>query len=316
MHIQASQNSRAAQRGRLFIMIFSFIFLNTINANAYPVRCNRAKGQGENRPQAVGAMLPDEPANKIPPVLLNIQEACPWEVFTGMLSLGLQHVKAGTDHLLFLLTLLLPATLVVNRKEWGQFGGVGYSLVRIFKIVTAFTVGHAISLFIGATGFIHFPGRALEVLLALSIFVSAVHTCKPVFAGKELYIAGGFGFIHGMAFAATLINLRPHAGRMALSILGFNLGIELMQLFIIAIIVPWLFILSYNNLYKGLRIAVAAVAAVASIGWMAERITGKPNVIGSVIMLAPGYATWLLVGLIVAAIMSFFVPRKQNAVCL
>ncbi|MBD1365070.1 HupE/UreJ family protein [Mucilaginibacter sp. ZT4R22] len=277
------------------------------------VRQDWDNGLSQNHPYQVGVVRMDVPTNKILPLQVNIQQGSLWTGFTAMLGLGMQHIKEGTDHLLFLLTLLLPATLLVTRKQWGQFGGVGYSLVRIFKIVTAFTAGHSVTLLIGATGLFSFPGRPIEILIALSILISAIHAYKPIFPGKEMYIAAGFGLVHGMAFAETLVNLNLDAGRMALSILGFNLGIELMQLFIIAIIIPWLIILSYNNLYKGLRVGGAITAGTASVGWMVERITDKPNIVGSAVMAAAGYAQWLVLILAIAAVFSFFAPRRQNA---
>lgn len=241
-----------------------------------------------------------------------MQQHSLWESFVDMFSLGMQQMRQRVDHLLFLFTLLLPAMLVTNRKQWGLFGGVGYSLVRIFKIVTAFTIGHSITLLIGATGLIYFPGRAIEILIALSILISAIHAYKPIFPGKEIYIAGGFGLVHGMAFAETLVNLNLDRGRMALSILGFNLGIELMQVFIIVLVIPWLIILSRINFYNGLRVAGAFIAGIASIGWMAERITDTPNVISSAVMAAFGYVVWLVVALAVTAIMTFFVKAGSS----
>ncbi|OOQ58000.1 HupE/UreJ family protein [Mucilaginibacter pedocola] len=278
------------------------------------VRQDWDNGLSQNHPYQVGVVRLDVPSNKILPLQVNIQQGSLWTGFTNMLGLGIQHIKEGTDHLLFLLTLLLPATLVVNRKEWGQFGGVGYSLVRICKIVTAFTLGHSVTLLIGAAGIAHVPGRLIEVLIALSIFISAIHAYKPIFRGKEVFIAAGFGLIHGMAFAETLVNLNLDAWRTGLSILGFNLGIELMQLFIIAITIPWLIILSRANLYKGIRVAGAIIAAVASVGWIIERVTDTPNAIGSTVMAAAGYAQWLVFGLAIISILSLFVKVERNNV--
>jgi hypothetical protein len=296
-HIQTRQNSRVVSYDRLFILMLFLCFFGTIKTNAQPV-------------QNSGTVL--YTAHKRTAVLQQMQQRSLCESFADMFSLGMRQMRQGVGHLLFLFTLLLPATLVTNRKQWGQFGGVGYSLVRIFKIVTAFTIGHSVTLLIGATGLITFPGRPIEILIALGILMSATHAYKPVFSGKEMYIAAGFGLIHGMAFAETLVNLYPDADRMALSILGFYLGIGIKQMFIILLIMPWLIILSRINFYNGLRIAGAFIAAVASVGWMVEGITGKPNFIGSAVMAASGHAIWLVVVLAVAAIMGFFVKAGSS----
>jgi HupE/UreJ protein len=72
------------------------------------------------------------------------------------------------------------------------------------------------------------------------IFVSAIHALRPCFAGREPVIAAAFGLLHGLAFATVLAEFGLGPWRMALCILGFNLGIELMQLAIVAVTVPWL----------------------------------------------------------------------------
>ena len=143
----------------------------------------------------------------------------------------MRHIAEGTDHLLFLLVLLLPAPLLLTKgRRWGGFGGVGYSLRRLLLIVTAFTLGHSFTLLLGALGWVRLPSQPVEVLIAVSILVSAGHAVRPLFPGREAWVAAGFGLVHGLAFASTLANLHLEAGPMALSILGFNLGIELMQL--------------------------------------------------------------------------------------
>ncbi len=124
------------------------------------------------------------------------QEGNLWRGFTSMVCLGIEHMKEGTDHLLFLITLLLPATLIARNKQWYGFGGVKYSFIRILKIVIAFTIGHSITFLICALGVFHFPTRPIEVLIALGIFISAIHALKPIFPGREMFIAAGFGLIH------------------------------------------------------------------------------------------------------------------------
>jgi hypothetical protein len=297
-HIQARKSSRAVPYGRLFILTLLLCFLCAVKTDA--------------RPQLNSAMPVLVILQKPIAGVQQMQQSSLWEDFWDMFSLGMQQIRKDTGHLLFLFTLLLPATLVTNRKQWGQFGGVGYSLVWIFKIVTAFTIGHSVTLLIGATGLITFPGRPIEILIALGILIAAIHAYKPVFSGKEMYTAAGFGLIHGMAFAETLVNLNPDAGHMVLSILGFYLGIGIKQMFIILLIIPWLIILSRINFYNGLRIAGAFIAAVASVGWMVEGITGKPNFVGSAVVSASGHAIWLVVALAVAAIMGFFVKAGSS----
>jgi hypothetical protein len=214
---------------------------------------------------------------------------------------------------MFLLVLLLPAPLLVVGNHWGKFGGVKYSLIRLLRIVTAFTTGHSVTLLFGALGWVRLPGQPVEILIAFSILISAVHALRPLFPGKEIFVAAGFGLIHGLAFAFTLSNLNLAAGPMALSILGFNLGIELMQIFVIALTVPWLFILSKKSVYTYLRIGGALFAAVAAMAWMLQRYLEKDNILATVVEQVAGQGRWIVLGLAVLAIVTYFLPKQTSA---
>ena len=243
--------------------------------------------------------------NVIYPLEINLEKGSWWMGFKSMLALGMQHIKEGTDHLLFLIVLLLPAMLLVNGKQWGKFGGTKYSIKRLLKIVTAFTIGHSVTLLIGALGWVKLPTQPVEILIAFSILVSAIHAIYPIFPGKETYVAAGFGLIHGLAFATILSNLKLGAGTLALSIVGFNLGIELMQLFVIALIIPWVIIISKTPVYKWVRIIGAVLAAVAALAWIAERSSGKSNVITGFVQKASQYGLSCIVLLAIIAILSY-----------
>jgi len=255
----------------------------------------------ESAARVIGTIKLDVPSGKIYPLSVTLEKGSAWKGFASMLHLGMQHIKEGTDHLLFLIVLLLPAMLIAQNKKWGSFGGLKYSLKNLIKIVTAFTVGHSITLLLCASGWLNIPSQPVEVLIAGSILVSAVHAVRPLFAGKEVFIAAGFGLIHGMAFASVLAGLYLNVGTLALSILGFNLGIERMQLFIIFIIAPWLILLSKTNYYAFFRIPAAVLAAIAATGWIIERITGNANVITIALNDVTPYALRLIILLAIAA---------------
>ena len=129
--------------------------------------------------------------------------------FVSIFRLGMRHIAEGTDHLLFLLILLLPAPLIVVGSRWAGLADMRSSVLRILKIVTAFTLGHSITLALAAFGIVRVPSRPIEVLIAVSILVSAIHALRPIFPGKEAAIAAFFGLIHGLAFAATLSRTGP-----------------------------------------------------------------------------------------------------------
>lgn len=225
----------------------------------------------EADPQQVGVIELDIVNNRILPLAVHLQPGNTWTGVSSMVRLGMQHIAEGTDHLLSLLVLLLPAPLLFSRKRWESFGGVRYSLVHLLRIVTAFTVGHSLTLLLGAMEWVHLPGQPVETLTAVSILVSALHAWRPVFPGKEMWIAAGFGLVHGLAFADTLANLSLGTRRMVLSILGFNAGIELMQLLIIAVTIPILIVLSRRPTYRLVRVGGALLASAAAIFWIIER---------------------------------------------
>jgi hypothetical protein len=270
--------------------------------------------RGQNDETQVGIIRVDTATSKIAPFEINLASGSWRAGFIGMIRHGLQHIREGTDHLLFLLVLLLPATLLLNGKRWGGFGGSRYALVRLLKIVTAFTLGHSLTLLIGALGWLRLPQQPVEVLIAFSILVSAVHALRPLFPGKEIYVAAGFGLVHGLAFATVLSGLQLNAGPMALSILGFNLGIELMQLFVIAITMPWLVMLSLTPLYPRVRVVCAVLAAIAALGWMMNRLTGRGNVIESAMQTATDYAPLGILPLALTALPAYlyYSPRRAD----
>jgi hypothetical protein len=160
---------------------------------------------------------------------------------------------------------------------------------------------------------VRLPGQPVEVLIAGSILVSAVHAWRPLFAGREAWVAAGFGLVHGLAFASTLAGLHLDAGRMALSILGFNLGIELMQLFVIAATVPWLLLLSLTPAYPAVRVGGVALASLAALAWLAERLSGQPNALTLLVAQLVPYAAWLLGALAVGAVGLFWRMRTSAA---
>ena len=194
-----------------------------------------------------------------------------WRGFGHLFTLGMRHIAEGVDHLLFLLALLLPAPLRADGKRWRAGKSVAASIRTIVGVVSGFTLGHSLTLALAALGWIVVPTRAIEVLIAVSIVVSSLHAWRPLFAGKEVWIASAFGLIHGLAFAETLSGLSFDGVTLTLSLLGFNLGIESMQLLVILAVLPILIVISQTVYYWGIRTAGALFAAVCASGWILER---------------------------------------------
>ncbi|MEA5460501.1 HupE/UreJ family protein [Arcicella sp. LKC2W] len=233
--------------------------------------------------QEVGVISLDVPTGKVFPFQISLQQGSVWNGFKNMVTLGIKHIADGTDHILFLLTLLLPAMLLVEDKKWGKFSGNKSSLINLLKIVTAFTIGHSLTLVLGTIQWLNFPSKPIEILIAITILISAFHAYKPIYPKKEILIAGGFGLIHGLAFAETLTNLQLSVKQLVISILGFNIGIELMQLFIILLVFPILILLSKTPYYQRIRQIGAIIMMILALAWMIERFQDKANFITQLI---------------------------------
>lgn len=289
---------------RQFVLNYDVIMHQVVTHSALVSVRNDWETGNSGEVQEVGSIRVDTRTTLIYPMKINLEKGSWFTGFKSMIGLGMQHIKEGTDHLLFLLVLLLSATLVVNGKRWGGFGGTRYSIIKLVKTTTAFTIGHSLTLLIGALGLVQPSSQPVEILIAISILISALHAIRPIFPGKETFIAAGFGLVHGLAFASVLSNLHLSAGPMALSILGFNIGIELMQLFVVLLVIPWIILLSDTPAYKIVRVTAATFAGIAATAWIAERSTGIENKISSLLLQGSkyGYVAILLLAIITISV--------------
>ena len=126
-------------------------------------------------------------------------------------------------------------------------------------------------------------------------------------------MAAGFGLVHGLAFAGSLAGLHLPAGPLAGSILGFNLGIELMQLLVIALTVPWLVLLSQTPAYPAVRVVGAAGAGAAALAWVLERTVLDTTPFSAGIARLLAGAPWLLAALAAGALASYWRVRSRAA---
>jgi HupE / UreJ protein len=203
---------------------------------------------------------------------VDLGEASLWRGFAATLTLGMHHIAEGADHLAFLMVLLLAAPGVAQAGRWQAVKPVRGTLWHVFSIITAFTIGHSLTLIAGAALGWQLPVQPVEIAIALSVLISAAHAARPIFPGREAWVAGGFGLIHGMAFATVIANFALPAGERALAILGFNLGIELVQIALALMFLPALLWLSKRPIWPVVRTVSASVAGVAALVWLAQRI--------------------------------------------
>ncbi len=240
----------------------------------------------ETDAQQIGMITLDIPSGKILPLQIQLAEGSFWKGFLGMLYFGMQHIREGLDHILFLLTLLLIAPLKIiateNHIKWSLFQGFGYTLQRFLKISLAFTLGHSITLLVGSFNLLPINSQYIEIIIALSILISAIHAIKPIFNNRELLIALTFGLVHGLAFSYSLAHLELSTYSKIISIAGFNIGIEIMQIMIMLLCFP-IILLSNFQFYDKLRVIFSCFAIIAALAWLVERITNESNMISNIL---------------------------------
>ncbi len=189
-----------------------------------------------------------------------------------LFALGMRHIAAGPDHLVFLLLLLLTAPRQAVAGRWRTVRPPGAALRHVAFTISAFTAGHSLTLALTALGAVALPMQLVEILIALSILVTASHCLRPLFAGREAALAAMFGLVHGLAFGATLDRLGQGMWDPLAGIFSFNLGIEAMQVLAIAAVLPSLLLLSGSRAFPWLRMAGAVCAMMAAMAWLLERL--------------------------------------------
>ncbi|MER7178930.1 HupE/UreJ family protein [Streptomyces hyaluromycini] len=268
------------------------------------VRQDWANGQvdGEGTTQ-VGTIELDIRHMKVPALKVDLGPGSAWRGFVAMVELGGNHILTGTDHLLFLLILLLPAPLAATGGRWTGLVGPRKALTRIGGITLAFTAGHSVALAATALGRLQIPSWPVEAFIAASILVGAIHAIRPLFPGREAVVAGVFGLGHGMAFSFVLAEMHLSTGQLVTSLLGFNLGIELVQLLLVCLALPSLLVLARLRVQPALRLTGAALTGVAALGWLVDRL-GLPNPVARAADSAGSHTTLLLIILTLAALTS------------
>jgi hypothetical protein len=197
-----------------------------------------------------------------------------WRGLRGVIRLGIEHIASGTDHLLFLFMLVIATPMVAERGRWIAKRGLGASLDALLRVVTAFTIGHSVTLSLAALGIFAVPSAVVESAVALSIFATAVHALRPWLPRREAWLAGAFGLVHGLAFASTLTGTGIGGAQLAWTLLGFNFGIELAQLIGLVLVVPWVLLLATTPTFAAFRTVVAIAGVLLAAAWFVERAFG------------------------------------------
>ena len=192
--------------------------------------------------------------------------------FLALVHLGVEHMVLGVDHVFFLMALLL--TVALRRKEgvWQPLEAPRQALWNVLTIVTAFAAAHAVALTLAALGLLRLPEALVETMIAASTTLAALNILFPLFRGRIWWIVFGLSLFHGMGFAGGLMDLGVLDEHLGLSVVAFNIGIEIGQIVIVAIMLPLLFAVRRLELYRKVFLKVAAVGLILVSGvWVIER---------------------------------------------
>lgn len=190
-----------------------------------------------------------------------------WETLRQYVTEGMWHIWIGYDHILFLLSLLLPAVLMRRENHWEPAPSLRRSLLEVLKVVTAFTLAHSITLSLAALQVISLPSRLVESTIALSVVVAALNNLRGTIERRRWVMAFVFGLIHGFGFASVLADLGLPQGALVLALVGFNLGVEVGQMAIVIAFVPIAFWLRTTLFYRKGVLTVGSVLVALIAGW-------------------------------------------------
>jgi len=200
------------------------------------------------------------------------EEASRLVQFQQYLVEGIWHIWIGFDHILFLLSLLLPAVLVHLEHRWRGVARFGDAWREVLWVVTSFTAAHSITLSLAALGWIALPSRLVESAIALSVVLAAANNLWPVVMHRRWVVAFCFGLIHGFGFASVLAELGLPADALLLSLIGFNLGVEVGQLAIVGVFLPLAFALRNSRFYlRGVFVWGSLFIVLVAAIWLVER---------------------------------------------
>lgn len=196
-------------------------------------------------------------------------------VFTGFISVvkvGIEHIWKGYDHILFIIALILPAAMFRKKSVWQPVTEFRPALIYVVKIITLFTIAHSLTLSIAALGLFTLPSRLVESVIAISITIAALDIIFPIFRRKIGWVVFVFGLFHGFGFASVLARIGVLGEHMALSLFGFNLGVEIGQVVVICIVFPALYLIRNSAVYSNVLMRYGAVTLILlGIIWTVDR---------------------------------------------
>jgi len=192
-------------------------------------------------------------------------------LFISLVYEGVWHIFIGIDHILFLVATLLTVNLAREQKQWQKEPSASRVLKHTVILVSAFTLAHSITLTATALNFIALDSRLVELGIAISVLLTALNNIYPLIVRLGI-ITFAFGLLHGMGFASVFADLNAQSNNLVLSVAAFNIGVEVGQLAIVAVLLPLLLWLRHYTFYaKTLMPLLSSVIAIIAINWTIQR---------------------------------------------
>jgi hypothetical protein len=196
-----------------------------------------------------------------------------WRGFVRFVGEGVWHVLIGYDHIAFVLLLLLPSVLRSVDGRWRGDTRLGQVGRDILMVVTAFTVAHSTTLALAVTGTVRLPAQPIEIAIAASIAVAGGINLLPRLSRTRLWLAFGFGLVHGFGFANVLSEVDTQGTSLLPLLGGFNIGVEIAQLMIVALVLPVIYAMRGSRWYSaGVMPLGSCALGAAGLVWLFQRI--------------------------------------------
>ncbi len=238
--------------------------------NLDPTHRGLAQWSADQKPLGSALFKPEAPA-----LALGVKPLSALSVAADYIKDGVWHIWIGIDHILFLVSLLLPAVMLRTDQHWRGVPKLSDAVKDIVKVVTAFTLAHSITLSLAALKIVQLPSVWVESIIALSVVVAALNNLRGAVHSKRWMMAFGFGLLHGFGFASVLADLGLPTQLLALALLSFNIGVEIGQLSIVVAVMPIAFLLRNTKFYRlGILQCGSLVVAIIAAVWTVERATG------------------------------------------
>ncbi|ARU54372.1 HupE/UreJ family protein [Oleiphilus messinensis] len=190
---------------------------------------------------------------------------------------GVWHIWIGLDHIFFLLALLIPGVFRRVDFRWQSYDSFKGACRDVLIVVSMFTIAHSITLTAATLKWIVLPITWVEMVIAFSVALAGLNIIFPVLHRQRWLVAFVFGLIHGFGFASVLSDLQLPKEAFLTSLISFNLGVELGQLAIVLLVLPLIYSLRNQNLYRRHAMPVAAFGIfLMGSFWMAERAMALP----------------------------------------